>query len=136
MQRHIIGSMTLELCRLIIQLDRLFLCQLDGWLPVHKAEYELIRPKKIHGNTKEAHLKMMPEIWPMESEIFCRLSKIGSLWNLYEVTIKAPHVHTEIGGINIILPVINGQIMLPDEIGSPNSDVISNIIITSRRERQ
>ncbi|MDP3800140.1 MAG: hypothetical protein Q8Q90_01825 [bacterium] len=128
--RHIIGSMTLELCRLIIELDRLFVCNLDGWMPMEKAELEYVKPKKIHRHTKEARIKIFPEHWPVESEIFCKLCKTGNIWSVCEVTIKAPHIHnTEIGGIDITLPIIGSRILIPNETGSPSSDVVTSIIL-------
>ncbi|MDP3764239.1 MAG: hypothetical protein Q8Q95_01320 [bacterium] len=125
--------MTLELCRLLIELDRLFVGNLDGWLPITRIELEYIRPKKIRSHTKDLKVKLLPENWPVESEIFCKLCKTGNIWNVCEVTIKAPHVHSsEIGGIDIVLPVIGGNILLPNEVGSPSSDVITNIMIQSK----
>ena len=133
--RHIIGSMTLEICRLLIRLDDLFTGTLDGWIPTSKAELEYVKPKNIHGHTKEAKIKIFPEHWPVESEIHCRLIKTGNLWSVHEVIIKAPHVHnTEIGGIDITLPVIGGEILIPHETGSPSSDVVTNIIIRKRSQ--
>ncbi len=136
--RHIIGSMTLEICRLLVELDRLFMSNLDGWLPITQTECELIRPKKIRNHTREAKMILSPENWPLESQIFCQLTKTGNLWNVCEVTLKAPHIHfTEIpGGIDITLPVIGGgYIMLPNEIGSPSSDVVASIIFKYRSQK-
>lgn len=131
--RHIIGSLTLEVCRLLVELDRLFVCYLDGWMPITKIEFEHIKPRRIGGNTKKATLKIMPEHWPIESEIFCKLIKTGNVWNVCEVTIKAPHIHhTEIGGIDIVLPVIGGQILMPQEVGSPSSEIITSIILAKK----
>ncbi len=133
--RHIIGSMTLEICRLLVRLDDLFIGTLDGWMPIAKAELEYVKPKKIHGHTKEARIKIFPEHWPAESEIFCKLCKTGNIWSICEVTIKALHIHnTEIGGIDITMPVCVGQILMPHETKSPSSDVVTSIILRKKSQ--
>ena len=136
--RHVIDSMTLEICRLMVELDQLFVGTLDGWIPTTRFELENIKPKKIRMRTKKARIKIFPEHWPAESEIYCGLLKIGTTWctwSVHEVTLKAPHVHnTEIGGIDITLPVIGGQILIPKETESYSSEVVTNIILKKKAQ--
>ncbi len=123
-----VGYFTLKASQLVGELDRLFICELDGWLPIPSFGIEVISQER--ANTV---MIIRPTNWPDRSCLSCRFSKIDDSWRLIELTIKAPHIHnTAIGGIDITLSVCDLPgitIYPPKEFGNPAADIVSDIIL-------
>jgi hypothetical protein len=124
-----VDLITIKTCQLIGELDRLFLCELDGWLPIHDFELEIIY--KAYPEEK-ATIAIEPIDWPAGSRILAEFYNNSRTWRLAELTITAPHIHnTVVGGIFITLPICDLpgiKIGYPKEAGSPIVDIITNII--------
>ncbi len=124
-----VDTFMLKGCQLLGELDRLFMNELDGWLPTLGSQMEIVVQDNIG-----AILVINPINWRnTKSHILCKFYKAGDTWRLTEVTIKAPHIHnTAIGGIDVTLPICDLPgitIGLPQESVSPSADVISSIIL-------
>lgn len=134
-----IDSLTVAVCRALAEMDRLFVGNLDGWLPINEFELDFVRPAKITRETRRARVDVVPGHWPAGSNLIFRLDIHNQCWQATEVRIVALHIHNPaVGGIDTSLEVVNccGCVsFFPLDANNPARAVIERILVEKRNKR-